>query len=127
MSAFDEIPKQETDHSSHGQIRTFADITKKLSSTIPIKTYNKKSTNAWPSVKSRKCNTSTTSSNKDEEEVSPEVAAKTHDKSANAWPVKSKTYSGTTSTSSSNEDEKRPYVSERKSHYFDCNYRKINK
>ncbi|XP_050454627.1 RING finger protein 10 isoform X2 [Cataglyphis hispanica] len=114
LSAFDEIPKQETDHSSHGQIRTFADITKKLSSTVPIKTYNKKSTNAWPSVKSKKCNTSTTSSNKDEEEVSPEVAAKTHDKSANAWPVKSKTYSGTTSTSSSNEDEKRPYISEPK-------------
>ncbi|KAM0729016.1 E3 ubiquitin-protein ligase RNF10 [Formica fusca] len=110
LSAFDEIPKQETDHSSHGQIRTFADITKKLSSTIPIKTCNK-STNAWPSVKSRKYNVSTTSSTKNEE-VSGKEATKTHDKSANAWHVKSKTYSGTTSTSSSNEDEKKPYVSE---------------
>ncbi|GAB1867650.1 E3 ubiquitin-protein ligase RNF10 [Camponotus japonicus] len=112
LSAFDEIPKQETDHPSHGQTRTFADITKKLPSTMPIKTYNK-STNAWPSVKSRKSNREgTTSSNKDEEEASPKLATKTHDKPANAWSVKSKTYSATTGTSSSNEDERKPDVSE---------------
>lgn len=119
LSAFDEIPKQETEHSSHGQIRTFADITKKLPSTMPIKTYNK-STDAWPSVKSRKSNAGATSSNKDEEEASPNLATKTHDKPANAWSVKSKTYSVTTGTSSSNEDEKKPYVSERKLRYFEC-------
>lgn len=120
LSAFDEIPKQETDHPSHGQTRTFADITKKLPSTMPIKTYNK-STNAWPSVKSRKSNREgTTSSNKDEEEASPKLATKTHDKPANAWSVKSKTYSATTGTSSSNEDERKPDVSERKSRYYEC-------
>ncbi|XP_072761845.1 E3 ubiquitin-protein ligase RNF10 [Anoplolepis gracilipes] len=96
LSTFDEIPKQETDHSSHGQTRTFADITKK-SSTMPTKN---KSANAWPSVWER--NAGTTSSSKDEEEVSSKLA--THDKS-----VKSKTYAGTTGTSSSNEDEKRCY------------------
>lgn len=115
LSAFDEIPKQEADHLSHGQIRTFADITKKLPSTMPIKTYNK-STNAWPSVKSRKSNQEgTTSSNKNEEEASPKLSTKIQDKPANAWSTKSKTYSATTGTSSSNEDEKKPYVSERKS------------
>lgn len=108
---FEEIPRQETDHSSHGQTRTFADITKKLpTSTIPMKT---KSTNAWPSVKSRR-HAGATLFNKDEEEIS-KVETKTDDKS-NAWPVKPNisTYSGTTGTSSSNEDEKRPYASERK-------------
>lgn len=86
---------------------------------MPVKTYNK-STDAWPSVKSRQSNAGATSSNKDEEETSPKLATKTHDKPANVWSVKSKTYSATTGTSSSNEDEKKPYLSERKSRYFEC-------
>ncbi|XP_029161599.1 RING finger protein 10 [Nylanderia fulva] len=107
--AFEEIPRQETDHSSHGHTRTFADIAKKSpTSMIPMKT---KSTNAWPSVRSRK-HPGTTSFNKDEEEIS-KVETRTDDKS-NAWSVRPKisTYSGTTGTSSSNEDEKRSYASE---------------
>lgn len=85
---------------------------------MPMKMY-KKSTNAWPSVKSRKYAGATSFNNKDEEEVL-KIATKTDDKSTNAWPVQSKTYAGTTGTSSSNEDEKRPYISERKSErYFD--------
>lgn len=108
-ATFEEIPKQEPDHSSHGQTRTFADITKKLpTSTIPMRT---KSTEAWPSVKSRK-HAGTTLFSRDEDVIS-KVETKMDDKS-NAWSVKSKisTYSGTTGTSSSNEDEKRPYTSE---------------
>ncbi|EGI70202.1 PREDICTED: RING finger protein 10 isoform X1 [Acromyrmex echinatior] len=105
LSAFEEIaPKQETDHSRE-QTRTFADITKRIS-TMPTKMSNK-SANAWPVVRSKTYSDTTNACfNRDEE-----VLSKTH-KSTNAWPpVKSGIFAGTPGTSI-NEDGKKTYVSE---------------
>ncbi|XP_020283042.1 RING finger protein 10 [Pseudomyrmex gracilis] len=129
----DIVTRQEAaDHSS--QTRSFADITKSMS-TMLITQHNK---SAWPAVKSKTYSNIAGTSGNDDEVSSSTAATRANNKSVrDAWPiVKSKTYSGiwgtspgkdeesnatnvwsmkskeSTSSTSSNEDEKKPCASD---------------